>query len=106
MGGRSSRYITSFGPAMTLGQLAGATCITGAICYIQHQSVLTSGLQPTTTSGEWEAASVRYRLNHTLESSEDKTFVCDPIRNTMPDAESGRAVKWSTYKHLKNKWDP
>ena len=39
------------------------------------------GLQPTTTSGEWVAASVGYRLNHKFESNPNKTVICDPIKH-------------------------
>merc|ERR1711966_114016 len=96
----------SFGPAMSMAQMGAATLGTLGLCYIQHQSTLQSGLQPTTVSGEWAAASVHYRLNHKLESNEDKTFICDPIKHTMADSETGRAEKWATFSKDKNPWDP
>merc|ERR1711971_458328 len=94
----------SYGAAMKAGHLVGASAVTFGLCMFQHQSTLQAGLQPTTTSGEWSAATVHYLLNHGLESNENKTFICDPIKNTMPDVETGRAVKWSVTKDLKNPW--
>merc|ERR1711934_34712 len=95
----------SFGSAMRFGHLAGATAATLSLCYIQHQSTLQSGLQPTTVSEEWAAATVGYHMNRPLESNENKRFIMNPIRNTTADVETGRANKFSTLKHLKNPWE-
>merc|ERR1711981_355197 len=99
----STRYTMSFGKAASAGAIAGAALLTSGVCLIQHQSVLTSGLQPSTVSLEWQAATVKYMLNRPLEADPDgKKFVNDPIRNTMPEAETGRSNKWSTTRDLKN----
>merc|ERR1712166_493587 len=85
-------------------QIGGAAVITFGLCYLQHQSVLQSGLQPNTMSGEWQAAGMKERLHKRLESCpgpDGKKFLQDPIRMTRVNVESGRAELWAATKDNK-----
>merc|ERR1711907_98835 len=110
MGGASTHilraFIMSFGGPARAKHVAAAAAPTLAICWVMHQSTLRSGLQPATMSDEWQAASVGYLLARSTEANPDgPKILCDPIRNTMPNVESGRAVRWKTTKDLKNPWE-
>merc|ERR1711935_125199 len=94
----------SYGGIMRSSHLAVGVAATFGLSVLQHKSVLESGLQPSTIAGEWQAATVGYLLAHPLESS-DKTMLCNPITNTAANSESGRAVKFDTFKDLKNPWN-
>merc|ERR1712166_1393266 len=82
-------------------QIGAASAITFGLCYLQHQSVLQSGLQPNTMSGEWQAAGMKERLHKRLESCPDKKFLQDPIIMTRVNVESGRAELWAATKDNK-----
>merc|ERR1711865_110165 len=74
-------------------QIGVASAITFGLCYLKHQEVLQSGLQPNTMSGEWQAAGMKERLHKRLESCPGgETFLQDPIRMTRVNVESGRAA--------------
>merc|ERR1711957_923828 len=80
-------------------QNGGAAVITFGLCYLKHQEVLQSGLQPNTMSGEWQAAGMKERLHKRLESCPGgKTFLQDPIRMTRVNVESGRAELFAATK--------